>query len=317
MSAHTARRLGLLGVRGCRVRSLRDTFATRRQYTPWTPSKDDFDLLRVNQTKLKRKAKNGDAFAQYSYGAYCLMKKDMKQAAKWLEKAANAGHLDAEYSMGCLHLEGNGVERDDRKALEYLLRSANKGHTQALFVLGDVLMRGKGVPRDEKKGIGFILQAAVLGNPTAEFAIGSLHATGKGLVRDPVAARAWMDRAGARGHAKALEVSDKLGYAVERRKLWTRGIGSRLFYNLFMRLRGEPSLPFFGTDPLMSPNSARHPTRIDAEVEKISLKLREAVARAKKGGGGEKSVGFGQASSGIGGSQKLVFMKRNITGRNK
>ena len=72
------------------------------------PSDHGFDPL-----VGKNDAERGDMYAQYALGERYLkgdgLRKDGKEAAKWLEKAAGQGLDDAEYELGCLLADGQGV----------------------------------------------------------------------------------------------------------------------------------------------------------------------------------------------------------------
>ncbi|MCR5620655.1 MAG: zinc ribbon domain-containing protein [Treponema sp.] len=53
------------------------------------------------------------------------------KAMRYYERAANLGDADAEYRIGLMYNNGNGVKSDSQKALEYFTRAAEKGHPQA------------------------------------------------------------------------------------------------------------------------------------------------------------------------------------------
>ncbi len=40
----------------------------------------------------------------------------MKQAFYWCQKAAENGHIDAQYNLASLYLDGKGIEKDLKKS---------------------------------------------------------------------------------------------------------------------------------------------------------------------------------------------------------
>ena len=87
---------------------------------------------------LRHSAESGDVDAQFDL-AYLYYKADsdpavsgMTQsnnlAAYWYRKAAQQGHLSAQYNMAVLYLHGHGVDRDPVTAYAWLLLAAGEGH---------------------------------------------------------------------------------------------------------------------------------------------------------------------------------------------
>jgi TPR repeat protein len=53
-------------------------------------------------------------------------------AVKWLREAAEAGHLDAQTTLGSLYGRGShGIERDHAKALKWLQKAVEQGYAPA------------------------------------------------------------------------------------------------------------------------------------------------------------------------------------------
>ena len=89
-------------------------------------------------SKLRQAAELGDAEAQFDL-AYLYYKagtdpaisgvtQSDKLAADWYRKAADQGHVRAQYNMAVLHLHGDGVDRDPVEAYAWLLQAAGNGH---------------------------------------------------------------------------------------------------------------------------------------------------------------------------------------------
>ena len=65
---------------------------------------------------LKTLAEQGDAEAQFVLGSMYRdgqgVEKDLAQTLKWWEKAAELGNVDAQFALGNIYSGGFGVERD-------------------------------------------------------------------------------------------------------------------------------------------------------------------------------------------------------------
>ena len=108
-------------------------------------------------------AEKGDADAEFNLGqAYRLgrgVPLDLGAAKMWFWRAANAGHLDAETTLGLLLFQ-NG---DQVGGLKWLKRAADQGEPRALLVYGTALYNGDGVARDRLLGYAYVSRAAAQG----------------------------------------------------------------------------------------------------------------------------------------------------------
>ena len=84
---------------------------------------------------------------------------DSGEAKKWFEKAARAGHLDAQVSLGLLLFDIG----DRATALMWLKRAADRGEPRALLVTGTALFNGDGMKRDPVLGYAYVSRAAAQG----------------------------------------------------------------------------------------------------------------------------------------------------------
>ena len=70
----------------------------------------------------------------YYYG--CLgLEEDLDEAIRCLAKAAEQGHADAQYWLGDMHDNGEGVEQSDAEALRWYTQAAEQGHVSAKVLL--------------------------------------------------------------------------------------------------------------------------------------------------------------------------------------
>lgn len=91
---------------------------------------------------LLSEAKNGDVLAQYNLGWMYDngegVVQNYEKAFEWYSKAANQGFAMAQYNLGLLYQNGQGVEKDDQRAFEWYRKAASNGHPQAKLVLAEL-----------------------------------------------------------------------------------------------------------------------------------------------------------------------------------
>lgn len=119
-------------------------------------------------------AEKGDADAQFNLGqAYRLGRGvpiNLALAKSWFERAADAGHLDAETTLGLLLFE-NGQQAE---GLKWLRRAAVEGEPRALLVYGTALYNGDGVTQDRLLGYAYVSRAAAQGLAPAKDTLAQL-----------------------------------------------------------------------------------------------------------------------------------------------
>ena len=84
----------------------------------------------------------------FNTGKQAYDKKLFSEAVKWLRKAAEACHAQAQYYLGMCYQIGGDSLRNDEEALKWILKAAENGCTRAQERLGDMYNHGWGVPYD-------------------------------------------------------------------------------------------------------------------------------------------------------------------------
>ena len=119
-------------------------------------------------------AQKGDADAEFNLGQAYRMGRgvpiDLGMAKIWFQKAAGAGHLDAETTLGLLLFQ-NG---DLTGGLKWLRRAAEQGEPRALLVYGTALYNGDGVTQDRLLGYAYVSRAAEQGLAPAKDTLAQL-----------------------------------------------------------------------------------------------------------------------------------------------
>ena len=97
-------------------------------------------------------ARRGDARAQTWVGVMHDqgkgVRKDHREALRWLGRAASQGYAEAEYRLGVIHEFGHGIAEDKAAAREYYERAANHAHVEAQIRLSEFYELGFGTATD-------------------------------------------------------------------------------------------------------------------------------------------------------------------------
>jgi TPR repeat protein len=129
------------------------------------------------------------------------------QAAQMLLPLANAGNSLAQFRLGSLYYNGQGVPEDEKQAIYWWKKAAAQGYAEAMFQLGSAYLFGsqtaKIVPDPDREAATWYFQAASAGHAEAQYHLGLLFLAGKGVVDSRVEAARWMKKAAAQGHPEA------------------------------------------------------------------------------------------------------------------
>ncbi|PFX12133.1 Uncharacterized protein YbeQ [Stylophora pistillata] len=142
---------------------------------------------RVELTYYKYISSNGDLDASYKLALIYLNDKTNTQNSKGftlLHKAAEQGHLDAQYSLGVLYSMGKEVHKDYGLAFQWLKRAADKGSANAQNDLGLLFQDGLGVKRDIQEALMLFEKSAKQGCSAAFQNIGKIYLEGIGVPKN-------------------------------------------------------------------------------------------------------------------------------------
>lgn len=158
-------------------------------------------------------ARMGSADAQNRLGAACLSgpDKDPACAAGWFRKAADRGHAKAQYNLGVLHYQGQGVPRDRAIAAQWFRKAADQDFMDAQYNLGVMLYRGEGLPQDRREAFALYAKAAGRGHMNSQYNLGTMYLEGQGAPRDLVQAYLWLSLSAEQGFTDAVLNRDYAG----------------------------------------------------------------------------------------------------------
>jgi TPR repeat protein len=156
---------------------------------------------------IRARAEAGDAEAQFRLGRMFLdgdgVSQDHVQSVAWFRKAAAQGHPKAQNNLGNAFANGLGVPRDAAQAVEWFRRAAEQGEMLAQSNLGVMYSDGNGVAQDLAQAAAWYRKAADQGFAPAQFYLGTLYDGGRGVPEDPAQAAAWYRKAAAQGFPEA------------------------------------------------------------------------------------------------------------------
>jgi TPR repeat protein len=89
------------------------------------------------------------------------MAKDEVEAVKWYRKAAEQGDELAQFNLGVMYDNGQGVAKDDVEAAKWYRKAAEQGIAIAQINLGVAYVNGQGVAKDQVEAYAFFNLAAI------------------------------------------------------------------------------------------------------------------------------------------------------------
>jgi hypothetical protein len=158
----------------------------------------------------QKSATQGNSNDQYNLGKYYSerkgwnLKPDFEKSFYWLKKAAEQGHLKAQFRMGLLHhFDRDIIPKNHQKALYWYQKAAEQGHSQAQFNLAKMYGAGEGVERNKNKFNYWISKSAENGHTTAQFLIARNYRDGNGVTKDYEKAVEWYEKSSEGGFQAA------------------------------------------------------------------------------------------------------------------
>jgi TPR repeat protein len=147
---------------------------------------------------------------------------DYATALKLLRPLADQGVAEAEFNLGLMYAQGQGVQQDDAEALNWCRKAADQGDADAQVWMiygrglapryaeamkwywrGITYSNGYGVPQDDAKAMKLYRLAADYGLAGAQYTLGMHYENGIGVPQDYSEAVKWYRLAADQGHAQA------------------------------------------------------------------------------------------------------------------
>ncbi|MDE5560699.1 MAG: sel1 repeat family protein [Bacteroidaceae bacterium] len=130
--------------------------------------------------EYKEAAERGEADAQYHLGfSYYLgtnlVNQNYDEAVKWLQRAAEQGHIAAMGVLGCCYEDGFGVNQDYSEAVKYYQKAAEQGDCDSQRNLGECYHFGHGVSQNYDKAMEWHRKAAEQSDEDAMLCLGNCY----------------------------------------------------------------------------------------------------------------------------------------------
>ncbi|HEY2082834.1 MAG TPA: tetratricopeptide repeat protein [Verrucomicrobiae bacterium] len=168
----------------------------------------------VDINALKNKAEAGDPAAQtrlgWIYERGNGVKRDMKEAVKWFQWAAEENYPEALATLGEMNQAGQGVSRDITNAVKLYRLAADKGSVAGQYNLAYLYEQGIGAEKNEVEASKWYEAAAAGGDPLAQYQIGQRYMLGVGVATNQVQACKWLALAMQQGQKDSKSLLSKL-----------------------------------------------------------------------------------------------------------
>ena len=146
----------------------------------WAQDKEALDICLNSEREpvvrveaCRTAAEQGDAEAQFSLGVMYDngegVSQDYAEAVKWYRLAAEQGLASAQADLGYMYASGRGVPQDDAEAVKWFRLATEQGHASGQFRLGIMYYDGEGVPQDYAEAVKWYRLAVEQGNASAQF----------------------------------------------------------------------------------------------------------------------------------------------------
>ena len=146
-----------------------------------------------------------DANELHNEGIRYYNSQNYEEAAKWFRKAAEQGHVYAQYNLGYCYDSGEGVTQNYEEAAKWYRKAAEQGRVEAQFSLGCCYYSGEGVTQNYKEAVTWYRLAAEQGNAGAQYNLGGLFYFGRGVPQNDQKAREWWQKAAEQGNQDAID----------------------------------------------------------------------------------------------------------------
>jgi localization factor PodJL len=172
---------------------------------------------------LRAAALKGDATAAYEIGVRFAEGKGIEpnfdEAAKWYERAAQAGLVPAIFRLGTLYEKGLSVKKDVDVARRYYVEAAERGNAKAMHNLAVLDADGGGKDANYKSAAQWFRKAAERGVADSQFNLGILYARGIGVEQNLAESFKWFSLAAAQGDADAAHKRDDIAKRLDAQSL--------------------------------------------------------------------------------------------------
>ncbi|MGB6238133.1 MAG: tetratricopeptide repeat protein, partial [Bradyrhizobium sp.] len=200
---------------------------------PLSSSTDKLAIIQVPPTErlpdaiggpvLRAAVLKGDPAAAFEVGVRFAEGKGVApnydEAAKWLDRAAQAGVVPAIFRLGTFYEKGLSVKKDVDIARHYYMQAAERGNAKAMHNLAVLDADGGGKGADYKSAAQWFRKAADRGIADSQYNLGILYARGIGVDQNLAESFKWFSLAAAQGDSDAGRKRDDIAKRLDPQSL--------------------------------------------------------------------------------------------------
>jgi len=172
---------------------------------------------------LRAAALKGDPAAAYEIGMRFAEGKgvaaNLDEAAKWYDRAAQAGVVPAIFRLGTFYEKGLSVKKDVDIARRYYAQAAERGSAKAMHNLAVLDADGGGKGANYKSASIWFRKAADRGVADSQFNLGILYARGIGVDQNLAESYKWFSLAAAQGDQDSAKKRDDVSGRLDQQSL--------------------------------------------------------------------------------------------------
>ena len=141
------------------------------------------------------------------------------EAAKWYDRAAQAGVVPALFRLGTFYEKGLSVKKDVDIARRYYMQAAERGSAKAMHNLAVLDADGGGKGANYKNASQWFRKAADRGVADSQYNLGILYARGIGVEQNLAESFKWFSLAAAQGDAESGRKRDDIAKRLDAQSL--------------------------------------------------------------------------------------------------
>jgi localization factor PodJL len=177
----------------------------------------------IGGAALRNAALKGDATAAFEIGIRYAegrgVPQSYEEAARWYDRAAQAGVVPGMFRLGTLYEKGLGLKKDWEVARRYYMQAAERGNAKAMHNLAVLDADGGTRGANYKSASLWFRKAADRGVADSQFNLGILYARGIGVDQNLAESFKWFNLAAAQGDVDAGKKRDDVAKRLDPQSL--------------------------------------------------------------------------------------------------
>jgi TPR repeat protein len=183
-----------------------------------------FEDIAASSELIRPFAEKGNPYAQFIMATMLAeirgAGKNVPEAVKWYERAANQGIAKAQYALAQLFYDGTDVPENYQDAVKWYRLAARQELPDAQFAMANLYREGKAIAKDLRQAAYWFEQAARQNHAEAQSNLGEFYLHGlAGLAQDRVEAYKWFVLAAAQDDNDAIAARSDLRDRMTREQI--------------------------------------------------------------------------------------------------